>query len=48
MNYRPGLPSGEDDDGDIVFATFSRAQVYQVLLKIQAVLIRNLEWKRGE
>ena len=36
-------PGSEDDDGDVVFATFSRTQVYQVLLKVEAVLIRHLK-----
>ena len=35
----------EDDDGDVVFASFSRTQVYQVLLKVEAVLIRHLKAK---
>ena len=38
-------PGGEDDDGEVVFATFSGTQVYQVLLKVEAVLIRNLKTK---
>ena len=36
-------PGGEDDDGDVVFAIFPRTQVYEVLLKVEAVLIRHLK-----
>ena len=36
---------GEDDDGDVVFATFPGAQVDQVLLKVETVLIGHLKLK---